>query len=490
MLNVSVLQARVNQVECDLLVVALANGAALPDELLHLEAVRDAVQHGEVSAEYGKTVVIHTAGGMAARKVLILGIGDEAVLNLRRLRRGAAIGARVGQKSGAQRLAFYVPAIAQMESSVVAQALTEGALHGLYRFQTLKSTEKPRPLSVESLVLVGEGIEPGAQYGLAVAEATNLARALGWLPGNYLTPTVFAERAQQLGQETGIEVSVYDRQGCAELGLGLLLAVNQGSTQEPRFIVMRYKGNGGKGPWLGLVGKGVTFDTGGISIKPTANMWDMKYDMAGAGAVLGAMQAIAKLGLPCDVMAVIGATDNMPDGNAYKPGDVVTGLSGKSVEIRSTDAEGRLVLADGVAYARRQGCERLISVATLTGAANGALGPIRFGLVANDDEWQDEVFAASEEAGERGWPLPNDDEYYDLFNSPIADMANSGTGGSAGVQVGGLFVARHAEGTPLVHMDIAALAWNNATNEYEDAGATGVAVKSLVRVAARFGAKE
>lgn len=478
-----------DQVEADLLVVTLTDGAALPKELLHLGAVRDAVEHGEVSAEYGKTVVIHTAGSLAARKVLVLGLGDGAKLNLRRLRQAAAMGARVAQKSGAKRLAFYVPVVAQMAPSVVAQALTEGALHGLYRFQTLKSDERPGTLSVESLVLVGEGIESGVQYGLAVAEATNLARGLGWLPGNYLTPTVLAERAQQLGREAGIEVSVHDRHGCVALGLDLLLAVNQGSTQEPRFIVMRYKGNGGQGPWLGLVGKGVTFDTGGISIKPSANMWDMKYDMAGAGAVLGAMQAIAKLGLPVDVMAVIGATDNMPDGNAYKPGDVVTGLSGKSVEIRSTDAEGRLVLADGVAYARRQGCERLISVATLTGAALGALGPIRFALVANNEEWESEVFAASEEAGELSWPLPHDEEYYDLFKSPIADMANLGSGGGAGVQVGGLFVARHAEGTPLVHMDIAALAWNNGPSEYEEAGATGVAVKSLVRVAARFGAK-
>ncbi len=474
-----------NQVTADVLIVTLTLGATLPPEVLRLAAVADALAHQEISAAYGKTAIVHTVGGLAARKVLVLGLGDGSKLNIRRLRRAAGIAARAARQSGARHLALAVPVLAHVAPALAAQAMTEGVLHGLHQFQTFKQGEKQIP-QVETLTLAGDEIESGMRYGLAVAEATNLGRAVNWLPGNHLTPAVLADKARAVGQECGLEVDVYDKQGCEELGLGLLLTVNQGSTEEPRFIVMRYRGNGGQGPWLGVVGKGVTFDTGGISIKPSANMWDMKYDMAGAGAVLGAMQAIANLGLRCDVLAVIGATDNMPDGNAYKPGDVVSGLSGKTVEIRSTDAEGRLVLADGVAYARRQGCDRLISVATLTGATVGALGPVRFGLVTNDDAWEEEVFAAAEEAGELSWRLPHDDEYVDLFKSPIADMANLGTGGAAGVQVGGLFVTLHAEETPLVHMDIAAVAWNSAANEYEDAGATGVAVKTLVRVAARF----
>lgn len=476
-----------NLVEADVLIVTLTEGATLPPELLSLPEVSDALQHEEISADYGASTILSASGRIAARKVMILGLGDAGELNLRLLRRAAGIGGRAARKSGAKRLAFAVPAVADMAPSLAAQSITEGILHGLYRFPSLKSSQKPSS-SVETITLVGADIESGVQYGTAVAEATNLARAINWLPGNHLTPSVLAQKAEAVGRDYGIDVQVYDRRGCEELGLGLLLAVNQGSVEEPRFIVMRYSGNGGQGPWLGLVGKGVTFDTGGISIKPSASMWDMKYDMAGAGAVLGAMQAIARLGLPCDVMAVIGATDNMPDGNAYKPGDVVSGLSGKTVEIRSTDAEGRLVLADGVAYARQQGCDRLITVATLTGASMTALGPIRFGLVTNDPLWEEEVFSAAEEAGELSWRLPHDREYYDLFKSPIADMANLESRG-AGVQAGGLFVARHAGGTPLVHMDIASLAWTSATSEYEDQGATGVAVKTLVRTAARFGSR-
>jgi leucyl aminopeptidase len=362
----------------------------------------------------------------------------------------------------------------------------EGALHGLHRFKSFKTSDEVQA-NVASLLVVGGGeIQPQVLYGRIVAEATNLARDVNWLPGNHMTAAKLGEKAQEVCREAGVEITVYDKKGCRELGLGLLLAVNQGSEEEPRFIVMRYKGNGGNGPWLGFVGKGVTFDTGGISIKASENMWDMKYDMSGAGAVLGAMQAIGKLKPKCDVIAVIAATDNMPDGNAYKPGDVISGLSGKTVEVRSTDAEGRLVLSDGLAYAVKQGASRLMTASTLTGAANVALGPIRFGVVANDDAWEDEVMTAATEAGERGWKLPHDEEYYELFKSPIADMSNTGTARAAGTVVGGLFLMKHVGDTPCVHMDIASLAWRNAADKYEDVGATGVAVKTFVRAAMRF----
>ncbi len=313
-----------------------------------------------------------------------------------------------------------------------------------------------------------------------------MARSVNWLPGNHLTATRLGEIAEEVCREAGLEIQVYDKQGCQELGLGLLLAVNQGSVEEPRFIVMRYKGHGGQGPWLVLVGKGVTFDTGGISIKPSNNMWDMKYDMSGAGAVLGAMKALAELKPACDVIGIIAATDNMPDGGAYKPGDVISGLSGKTVEIRSTDAEGRLVLADGLAYAIRQGAAKLVTVSTLTGAADVALGPIRFALVSNESAWEEQVFMAAEEAGERSWRLPHDADYNDLFKSPIADMANIGKG--AGTILGGMFLLGHVGETPCVHMDIAAAAYRSSSDAYEDEGPTGVAVKTMVRAAERFAA--
>jgi leucyl aminopeptidase len=281
-------------------------------------------------------------------------------------------------------------------------------------------------------------------------------------------------------------VEVYDKKGCEELGLGLLLAVNQGSVEEPRFVVMRYKGNGGKGPWLSLVGKGVTFDTGGISIKPTENMWDMKYDMSGAAAVVGAMETIGRLKPQADVLAIIACTDNMPDGGSYKPGDVIVGLSGKTVEIRSTDAEGRLILSDALAYAVKQGASKIITASTLTGAAMMSLGPIRFGMVSNDPVWEEEVFNAAESVGERGWRQPMDEEYDELFASPIADMANSGVARAAGMIVGGRFLLKHVGETPTVHLDIALTAWDGKGGADQDLGATGVAVRTFVAAAERW----
>lgn len=474
-------------VDADLLILPLCEGGRPADEVDKRlgGGLSRALAAGDFTGEFGQTLVYYSEGRTAARRVMLLGLGAESRLDRVRLRRAAGIAARAGRKGGGT-LAYQIPAVPGLTPAEAAQFVVEGALHSLHRFESMKTGARIDP-PVEGVTVVGgPEMARGVAYGQIVAEAANLARGLNWLPGNRLTASALAAKAEEVCREAGLEVEVYDKEGCRKLGLGLLLAVNQGSREEPRFVVMRYRGNGGKGPWLGLVGKGITFDSGGISIKPTENMWDMKYDMSGAGAVLGAMQAIARLKPACDVLAVIPATDNMPDGGAYKPGDVVAGYSGKTVEIRSTDAEGRLVLADGLAYAAAQGCERLITASTLTGAARIALGPIRFGMVANDDRWEEEVFTAANEAGEKGWRLPHDQEYYDLFKSPIADMANSGQPRSAGTVVGGLFLMSHVGKTPCVHLDIAAQAYRTADDRYEEAGATGVAVRTMVRAALRF----
>ncbi len=487
-MDVRTLNQPLTEVQTDVLILPRFEGEDVVKELDSALGgmLAQAVESGDFTGEYGQTAVLYTGGRVRARKVLLAGLGKTGKLDIRKLRKVAGIAARAARQSGAKSIAFGVEQLGDIEPGRVAQFLVEGTLHGLFRFETFK-TRPEKKQQVETVILVGgPEIEEGVRYGRAVAEGTNLARSLNWLPGNRLTATRLAEKAQEVCREAGIEIEVYDREGCRELGLGLLLAVNQGSVEEPRFIVMRYKGNGGKGPWLGLVGKGITFDTGGISIKPTANMWDMKYDMSGAGAVLGAMKAIGELKPRCDILAVIAATDNMPDGGAYKPGDVIQGLSGKTVEVRSTDAEGRLVLADGLAYAVKQGCRKLITSSTLTGAAQVALGPIRYAIVSNDDQWEDVIYRAAEEAGERAWKLPHDEEYYDLFKSPIADMANSGAARAAGTIVGGLFLMSHVDGTPCVHMDIAAQAWNQGEAKHEDQGATGVAVKTFVRAAFKF----
>ncbi|MGE5673015.1 MAG: leucyl aminopeptidase family protein [Mycobacterium leprae] len=486
-MDVRVTQDPLHQIRTDVLIIPHAEGTAFSAEIggANADVISTAIEAGDFKGEYAETAIFYTKG-MGARKVMLAGLGDPAKLTYRKLRKWAGTVARTARSSGAKTVAFSLPAVNGLEAGKIAQFLVEGSLHGLYRFETYKSDQSPKP-QVESLTLAGgREVEAGAEVGRILGEATNLSRSLNWMPGNKLTAAALAERAEQVAREAGLEIAVFDKKGCAELGLGLLLAVNQGSVHEPRFIVMKYKGGGGKGPWLGLIGKGLTFDAGGISLKPSDNMWDMKYDMSGAGSVLGAMQAIAKAKLPCDVMGIIAATDNVPDGGAYKPGDVIVGLSGKSVEVRSTDAEGRLVLADALAYAVKEGCEKLITVATLTGAVQIALGPVRMGVVANNDDWEHEVYQALEEAGEPGWRLPHDEEYYDFFKSPIADMSNSGTARAAGTVVGGLFLMKHVGNTPCVHLDIASQAWANSGSSFEEAGATGVAVKALVKVAERW----
>ena len=489
-MKVTVSHEALSQIQADVVVILLPEGAALPAgaEGPVADLVSQAVAAGDFQGEFGESAVFYTQGAWAARKLLTFGLGKAERLDVVKIRKASAMAARAARASGARSVALAVPAVGGLEPGRVACFVTEGALRGLFRFRSFKSEQKVRP-DVEHVLIAGPaGIAEGVEYGRVLGEAVNYARDLNWLPGNHLTATDLAERAREVCAAAGIEIEVYDKKGCQELGLGLLLAVNQGSAEEPRFIVMRYKGNGGQGPWLGLVGKGLTFDSGGISIKPTDHMWDMKYDMSGAGAVLGAMKAIGELKPKADILAIIPATDNLPDGNAYKPGDVIVGLSGKTVEVRSTDAEGRLILADGLAYAVKQGCAKLITASTLTGAANIALGPQRFGIVSNNDEWEAEVYAAAEEAGEKGWRLPHDEEYYELFKSPIADMSNTGTGRSAGTVVGGLFLMKHVGETPCVHLDIAAQAWSSDTPKDQDPGATGVAVATFVRAAFRWAA--
>lgn len=483
-MDVRVVNQPLAHIKADVLVLPLFEGGA-DKAAADLAGVVSQVG-GDFHGEFGQTLVIYTGGQIAARKVLVLGLGKEEKLEIRKIRRAAATAARAARETGARSVAFAVPAVSNLAAGTAAQFVVEGALHGLFRFETYKSDQKEKPQVETILVAGGPEIEAGVEYGRIVGEAANLTRSINWMPGNHLTAAKLAHIAREVCAEVGVEIEVYDKKGCEELGLGLLLAVNQGSTEEPRFIVMRYKGNGGKGPWLGIVGKGLTFDSGGISIKPSDNMWDMKYDMSGGGAVLGAVKAIGQLKPQADILFVVPATDNMPDGGAYKPGDVIRGLSGKSVEIRSTDAEGRLILADGLAYAVRQGCVKLLEASTLTGAVQMALGPIRMGIVSNSDAWENEVYAAVEEAGERGWKLPHDQEYYELFKSPIADMSNTGVARAAGTTVGGLFLMSHVGDVPCVHLDIASQAWKGSTDKFEDEGATGVAVKSFVRAAIRF----
>ncbi|WP_339061255.1 leucyl aminopeptidase [Tepidibacillus marianensis] len=326
------------------------------------------------------------------------------------------------------------------------------------------------------------GIECGTAYG----EGTNVARDLVNTPGNLMTPTNMAEKAVEIARRYGMEYEVLVREDMERLGMGGLLAVAQGSEQPSKLIVLKYRGKEKWDDVLGFVGKGLTFDSGGISLKPPANMDEMKTDMAGGAAVLGAMEAVGKLRPKINIVAVIPSTENMPSGKAYKPGDVIRTMSGKTIEILNTDAEGRLVLADGITYARKLGATRIIDLATLTGAILVALGTVTTGAFTNDTSFLDDFKKSSQKAGERIWQLPTYTEYKEQIKSQIADLKNTG-GRNAGSITAALFLEAFTEDTPWIHLDIAGTAYTSKETATTPKGATGVMVRSLIQIAKQYG---
>ena len=370
-----------------------------------------------------------------------------------------------------------------------AAALVEGTILAAYRFDRYRNrdADDPAPATLERLVLiVPEADRPGAEAAARIArvaaEAANRARTLQDLPSNELTPAALAARAEEIAAEhDGLEVEVLGRDEIAAAGLGGLVAVSRGSQTDPRLITLRYAGGGGER--IGLVGKAVTFDSGGISIKPSAGMHEMKMDMSGGAAVLEACGAIAELGLELDLVCVIPATENMPSGTAIKPGDVITQLNGKTVEVNNTDAEGRLILADALTYCVRElGAERLIDLATLTGAVLIALGSTYAALISNDDEWAAAVERAAESSGELAWRLPLHAEYKQLTKGTVADLTNAAAKRKAGTIYAGSFLEEFVDEVPWAHLDIAGTAWDTG-REYAGKGATGFGVRLLVALA-------
>jgi len=382
-------------------------------------------------------------------------------------------------------------AIVSRPSSAVAagqaaQALAEGAVIANYEGMSYKTSGSPCGWLERVELRVTDAVDEAAhavERGRVLGECTNLARELSNEPGNVLTPVEFADRAEKMGKAAGLGVEILDEKEIARLGMGLLLVVARGSHQPPRVVVLRHEPkNAPKGVVLGLVGKGITFDTGGISIKPADNMDKMKDDMSGGAAVLCAMAAMSRLNAPVRCIGVIPATENMPGGHAMKPGDILTSAEGKTVEVLNTDAEGRLILGDGLWYARKLGATHLVDMATLTGACVVALGRTTSGLFGRPDQWVEQVRRASERAGDRSWPMPVFDDYRDLLKSEIADFTN--TGGRAGGAISAaLFIKEFAGDLPWVHMDIAGTAWAEEAKPYQPKGATGVGVRTLAELA-------
>lgn len=492
------------QIETELLaVVAIdtqtAKGPDIKPEptlLTSDQAVRSAaaavLASGEYKAGANEAVLLHSPGGLKAKRLLIVGLGKKAKATVHSVRSAAGTAVRYTKPRAIRELVFALPenfSEGPLHGAACARAAVEGAFVGDFDPDTYRSERKD--VSVHSFTLAAPGsdetgVRAAFNEGVIIGESQNFARTLVNEPGNKLTPTVLGQRAAQMSSETGLNCAVFSTDKLHELKMGAFWSVSQGSEEPPALIVMKYEPEGiTDGPVLGLVGKGITFDTGGISIKPADNMEKMKYDMAGGAAMIGAMRAIALLKPRVRVIGIVCAAENMPDGKAQKPGDVQTAMSGKTIEIINTDAEGRLVLADGITYARSLGATHLIDAATLTGACVVALGMINAGAFSNDDATIEKFQAALATSGEKFWRLPLADEYYDMIRSDIGDIKNTG-GRWGGAITAAEFLHAFAEDTPWIHLDIAGLAWIEDNKPFIAKGPSGFAVRSILEWARSY----
>jgi leucyl aminopeptidase len=474
-LRVEVADKPLTEVDADLVAVLIFEGDELPEPLA------GAPGSGDVKGGYKKTALVHPE---APKRALVVGLGDRHEFEPEKARVAGALAARSASSVEATSLALAGPEHDDAKS--VAAAMVEGAILASYRFDRFKSKkdgDEGEKKTLEQVTLISDGdLAESVEAARIGAEAANFARELQDLPSNVVTPSYLAGRANAIADEhAAVSCEVLGRKEIAEKKMGGLVAVSQGTEEEPRLIVLRYEA-GDEGETLGLVGKGVTFDTGGISIKPAASMHEMKMDMSGAAAVLEAVSAIAKLELPINLLAVIPATENMPSGSAVKPGDIITQLNGKTVEVNNTDAEGRLILADALAYAVDLGADRIVDLATLTGAVLIALGSTYAALISNDDAWAAEVEGAAGRTGELAWRLPLHLEYKELTKGTVADLTNASAKRKAGTIYAGSFLEEFVDGKPWVHLDIAGTAWDMG-REYVGKGPTGFGVRLLIDLA-------
>src|SRR6185369_5580412 len=451
------------------------------------QAAAEVISSGDVTGKNFETTWLHNPVGLKAKRLLLIGGGKAEKFTNSDLRKLAGAAVRALKPRKLRSLAFLLPDAIPAEEAL--SAVVEGAIVGDFDPDTYKSDRKDQ--RVESLSVLASGNErtlPSAlEKARIVGESQNFTRELVNEPSNRMTPAILADRAKQMCDEVGLKCEVYGADKIKELKMGAFWGVAQGSDEPPRLIVMRYEPAGApEKPVLGLVGKGITFDTGGISIKPADGMEKMKYDMAGGATMIGAMRAIALLKPKVKVIGIVCATENMPSGKAQKPGDIQTAMSGKTIEIINTDAEGRLVLADGLCYARQLGCTHLIDAATLTGAVVVALGYANVGVFANDESFYQRFATTLAKSGENMWRLPVNDEYLDMTRSSIADLMNTG-GRWGGASTAAAFLREFAETTPWIHLDIAGTAWMEENKPWIAKGPSGVAVRSLIEFAREFG---
>jgi leucyl aminopeptidase len=472
-MQVDVRQSSLRDADAALVAVGLYEGDSLPEELARAPGA------GDAKGSF-KTMTRLYPGG--PERLLVVGLGERDDLDAEKLRVLAALVAGEAATLEVPSLAWALP-VAEDEAAA-AEAIVTGTILGSFRFDRFKgSRDDDEPQArLESLTLLGPAELAGAvETARVYSEAANRARDLQETPANFARPEDLAKRAEEIAANAdAVTVEVLDGDAIRAKGMGGLVAVSQGGPVDPRLIVLRYAG-GGDGPTLGFVGKGVTFDTGGITLKPGAGMQEMKFDMSGAAAVIEATAAIAELGLPIELIAVVPATENMPSGTAIKPGDVITQYNGKTVEVNNTDAEGRLILADALAYAIELGAERVVDLATLTGAVLIALGSTYAAVISNDDDLAAELSAAGEETGELVWRLPLHPEYKEMMKGTVADLSNLATKREAGSITAASFLEEFVDGTPWAHVDIAGTAWD-VNRAYTGKGGSGYGVRLLVQL--------
>jgi leucyl aminopeptidase len=440
----------------------------------------------EFVAKTGETAYFHLSGkGLKAERLLLIGCGNRDEYKATQITQMAGTAARFLRSKNAKTIA--IAPRADGETQKVTQTAMVGAIMGLFEPDKYRTQGKEdRKLDRITVVIEGgdkKALQKGAERGRIIGEAANFTRDLANEPGGHLTPAILAQRAQKVAKQFGLSIDVLDQRRMEKLGMGSLLGVSRGSDEPPKLIVMKYeptKARRGKpNGLLALVGKGITFDSGGISLKPGENMELMKYDMTGAATVIGAMQAIAQLQPSIPVLGVAPCSENLPSGKATKPGDVLTAMTGKTIEVINTDAEGRLVLADAIAYAKKLGATQIIDMATLTGAVSVALGDVNTAILGTDQTLIDKVIEAGKSVGEKFWQLPLDPEYTNQIKSDIADIKNVG-GKKAGTITAAAFLKEFAGDTSWAHLDIAGTAWGDTAQPYRSKGPTGVAVRTLV----------
>jgi leucyl aminopeptidase len=450
--------------------------------------VSDVLKRGDLEGKLGQTLLLHGLTGVAAERVLLVGLGKERDLAETPYRAALSAAVKALRATGAAEATFCLVDVAVKRHDVAwkCEQIVAAVMEGTYRFDRMKSKPAEAKRALRKVVINvaqrndAAAAEPAVTRAVAIAEGVAFAKDLGNLPGNVCTPTYLAEQAQELGKRAGIKVEVIDQKELEKLGMGCFLAVARGSKQPPKFIVLEYQGGERNSPPVALVGKGITFDTGGISIKPAPEMDEMKFDMCGAASVLGTLKAVAQMRLPMNVVGLIPATENMPGGSATKPGDIVTSMSGQTVEILNTDAEGRLILCDALTYAERFKPAAVVDIATLTGAMVISLGHVATGLFSNSDVLARELLTAGETAWDRAWQMPLWEDYQDALKSNFADFPNIGTRAGGSITAA-CFLSRFTKSYPWAHLDIAGTGWKSGAEK----GATGRPVALLAHFLAR-----